>query len=49
MSQRKKDKMKTAKLFQNGNFQAIRLPRAFRVHCGEVKNVKKAIRLYWNP
>jgi len=43
------DEMQTAKLFQNGSSQAVRLPREFRIPGNEVKIFKKAIRLYSNP
>ena len=34
--------MERAKLFQNGNSQAVRLPKAFRIPGNEVKIFKKA-------
>ena len=33
--------METAKLFQNGSSQAVRLPKAFRIPGNEVKIFKK--------
>ncbi len=41
--------METAKLFQNGSSQAVRLPKSFRIPGNEVKIYKKATRLYWSP
>ena len=41
--------MKTAKLFQNGNSQAVRLPRAFRMPGTEVKIFKKGNQVILEP
>jgi len=48
--------MEIAKLFQNGNSQAVRLPKAFRIPGNEVKIFKKGnqiviepIAITWNP
>ena len=41
--------METAKVFQNGNSQAIRLPKAFRFTCHEVKIYKKGNRVILEP
>jgi antitoxin VapB len=38
---RRGDKMETAKIFQNGNSQAVRLPKAFRIPGKEVNIYKK--------
>jgi len=50
------DKMETAKLFQNGNSQAVRLPKEFRIPGNEVKIFKKGnyvilepIETTWDP
>ncbi|MDZ7697866.1 MAG: type II toxin-antitoxin system VapB family antitoxin [Deltaproteobacteria bacterium] len=41
--------METAKVFQNGNSQAIRLPKAFRFTCHEVKIYKKGNQVVLEP
>jgi len=41
--------MDTAKLFQNGNSQAVRLPRAFRMPGTEVKIFKKGNQVILEP
>ena len=48
--------METAKLFQNGSSQAVRLPKAFRIPGKEVKIFKKGnqvilepIEVTWDP
>ena len=48
--------METAKIFQNGNSQAVRLPKAFRFPGNEVKIYKNGnqvilepIETTWNP
>ena len=48
--------METAKLFQNGNSQAVRLPKAFRIPGNEVKIFKNGnqvilepIAMTWDP
>ena len=41
--------METAKLFQNGSSQAVRLPKAFRIPGNEVKIFKKGNQVYWSP
>lgn len=41
--------METAKLFKNGNSQAVRLPKAFRVPGNEVKIFKKGNQIILEP
>ena len=41
--------MDTAKLFQNGNSQAVRLPKAFRMPGTEVKIFKKGNQVILEP
>jgi antitoxin VapB len=41
--------METAKLFQNGNSQAVRLPKAFRLPGTEVKIFKKGNQVILEP
>ena len=41
--------MKTAKLFQNGNSQAVRLPKEFRMPGTEVKIFKKGNQVILEP
>jgi len=41
--------METAKLFQNGNSQAVRLPKAFRFPGKEVKISKKGNKVILEP
>ena len=41
--------METAKLFQNGNSQAVRLPKAFRIPGKEVKIFKKNNQIILEP
>ncbi|MBW1818113.1 MAG: antitoxin [Deltaproteobacteria bacterium] len=41
--------MDTAKLFQNGNSQAVRLPKAFRFLGSEVKIYKNGNRVILEP
>ena len=41
--------MDTAKLFQNGNSQAVRLPKAFRMPGNEVKIYKKGNQVILEP
>jgi antitoxin VapB len=43
------DKMETAKLFQNGNSQAVRLPKEFRIPGNEVKIFKKGNQVILEP
>ena len=43
------DKMQTAKLFQNGSSQAVRLPKEFRILGNEVKIFKKGSRVILEP
>ncbi len=41
--------METAKLFQNGSSQAVRLPKAFRIQGNEVKIYKNGNRVILEP
>ena len=41
--------METAKLFQNGNSQAVRLPKAFRIPGNEVKIFKNGHQVILEP
>ncbi len=41
--------METAKLFQNGSSQAVRLPKAFRLPGDEVKIYKQGNRVILEP
>ena len=41
--------MTTAKLFQNGNSQAVRLPKEFRFPGTEVKIYKKGLQVILEP
>lgn len=41
--------MKTAKLFQNGNSQAVRLPKEFRMEGDKVKIFKKGNQVILEP
>ncbi len=41
--------MDTAKLFQNGSSQAVRLPKAFRIYGNEVKIFKKGKQIILEP
>jgi len=41
--------METAKLFQNGSSQAVRLPKAFRLPGDEVKIFKQGNRVILEP
>ncbi len=41
--------MNIAKLFQNGNSQAVRLPKAFRIPGNEVKIFKKGHQIILEP
>ncbi|MBU1964875.1 MAG: antitoxin [Proteobacteria bacterium] len=41
--------MDTAKLFQNGNSQAVRLPKEFRIPGNEVKIFKKGNHVILEP
>ena len=41
--------METAKVFQNGNSQAVRLPKAFRFLSNEVKIYKQGNRVILEP
>lgn len=41
--------MEKAKLFQNGNSQAVRLPKAFRFSCQEVKIFKNGNQVVLEP
>ena len=43
------DKMETAKLFQNGSSQAVRLPKAFRIPGNEVKIFKNGNQVILEP
>jgi len=43
------DEMQTAKLFQNGSSQAVRLPREFRIPGNEVKIFKKGNQVILEP
>ena len=43
------DKMETAKLFQNGSSQAVRLPKEFRLPGNEVKIFKKGNQVILEP
>jgi antitoxin VapB len=43
------DKMETAKLFQNGSSQAVRLPKEFRMPGNEVKIFKKGNHVILEP
>ena len=43
------DKMETAKLFQSGNSQAVRLPKAFRIPGNEVKIFKNGNQVILEP
>jgi antitoxin VapB len=43
------DKMETAKLFQNGSSQAVRLPKEFRIPGNEVKIFKKGNHVILEP
>jgi len=42
-------KMETAKLFHNGNSQAVRLPKEFRIPGNEVKIFKKGNQVILEP
>lgn len=42
-------RMKTAKLFKNGNSQAVRLPKAFRLPGKEVRIYKKGRQIILEP
>jgi len=46
---RRGDKMQTAKLFQNGNSQAVRLPKEFRIPGNEVRIFKKGNQVIMEP
>ena len=46
---RRVKKLETAKLFQNGNSQAVRLPKAFRIPGNEVKIYKKGKQVILEP
>jgi antitoxin VapB len=46
---RKGNKMETAKLFQNGSSQAVRLPKAFRIPGNEVKIFKNGNQVILEP
>ena len=46
---RRDDKMETAKLFQNGSSQAVRLPKAFRIPGNEVKIFKNGNQVILEP
>lgn len=41
--------METAKLFQNGSSQAVRLPKAFRISGNEVRIFKKGNQVILEP
>ncbi|MBF0231562.1 MAG: antitoxin [Desulfamplus sp.] len=41
--------METAKLFQNGSSQAVRLPKEFRIHGNEVRIFKKGKHVILEP
>mgnify|MGYP002637233659 FL=1 len=41
--------METAKVFQNGNSQAVRLPKAFRLPGNEVKIYKQGNKVILEP
>ena len=41
--------MQTAKLFQNGNSQAVRLPKEFRIPGNEVRIFKKGNQVIMEP
>jgi antitoxin VapB len=41
--------MKTAKLFQNGNSQAVRLPKEFRIQGKEVKISRQGNKIILEP
>jgi antitoxin VapB len=41
--------METAKVFQNGNSQAVRLPKSFRFPCNEVKIYKEGSKVILEP
>ena len=41
--------METAKLFQSGSFQAVRLPKAFRIAGNEVRIFKKGNQVILEP
>lgn len=41
--------METAKLFQNGSSQAVRLPKSFRISGNEVKIFKKGKQVIIEP
>ena len=41
--------METAKLFQSGNSQAVRLPKAFRIPGNEVKRFKNGNQVILEP
>ncbi len=41
--------METAKLFQSGTFQAVRLPKAFRIPGDEVKIYKRGNQVILEP
>ena len=43
------DKMETAKLFQNGSSQAVRLPKEFRIPGNAVKIFKKGNHVILEP
>jgi antitoxin VapB len=43
------DIMETAKLFQNGSSQAVRLPKAFRIPGNEVRIFKKGKQVILEP
>jgi len=46
---KKVNKMETAKLFQNGSSQAVRLPKAFRIPGNEVKIFKNGNQIILEP
>jgi len=46
---RRGNKMETAKLFQNGNSQAVRLPKEFRIPGNEVRIFKKGNQVIMEP
>lgn len=48
-TERGNNKMETAKLFKNGSSQAVRLPKAFRIHGNEVKIFKKGNQIILEP
>lgn len=46
---RRDDTMETAKLFQNGSSQAVRLPKAFRIPGNEVRIFKNGNQVILEP